>query len=287
MAAFDELRITLPDGYLAYARFWPVENPRAAVLYHHGIQSHAGWYEESARRLQGAGFATLQVDRRGCGRNDRDRGHAESAEQLLADAHAARDELLRRTGLTAYHVVGVSWGGKLAVAACVDRPKGVASLTLVTPGLFPREGASREKKAEIGFAMIYEREKPYPIPLDDPAFFTADPHWQEFIASDVLTLRECTAGFYLASRRMDRMAARLPQAPPLPIHLLLAGEEPIIDNDKTSAYVEKLGWAESRITRYAGARHSLEFEAVRENYFRDLVGFLSASRAMRAPGAGQ
>ncbi len=286
MAAFEELRITLPDGYPAYARFWPVENPRGAVLYHHGIQSHAGWYEASARRLQGAGFATLQVDRRGCGRNDRDRGHAESAEQLIADAHAARDELLRCTGLTGYHVVGVSWGGKLAVAAYVDHPKGVASLTLVTPGLFPLEGASREKKAEIGFAMIYEREKPYPIPLDDPAFFTADPDWREFIASDVLTLRECTAGFFLASRRMDRIAAKLSQAPPLPIHLLLAGEEHIIDNDRTGTFVEQLGWAGTRITRYAGARHSLEFEAVRERYFRDLVAFLNAPTAVRADGAG-
>lgn len=277
MAEFAEFLLTLPDGYPACARFWPVENPRAAVLYHHGIQSHADWYEESARRLQGAGFATLQVDRRGCGRNDRDRGHAESAEQLIADAHAARDELLRRTGLTAYHVVGVSWGGKLAVAACVDHPKGVASLTLVTPGLFPREGASREKKAEIGFAMIYERQKPYPIPLDDPAFFTADPNWQNFIASDALTLRECTAGFYLASRRMDRIAARLPQAPPVPLHLLLAGEEHIIDNDKTSTFVQQLGWAGMRITRYPQARHSLEFEAVREDYFRALIGFLAAA----------
>ena len=51
MSDYDERNITLPDGYSAYARYWPVREPAGAVLYLHGIQSHCGWYEESARRL--------------------------------------------------------------------------------------------------------------------------------------------------------------------------------------------------------------------------------------------
>ncbi len=50
MAEFEELSIALPDRYGAYARHWPVSDPVGAVLYLHGIQSHCGWYEESARR---------------------------------------------------------------------------------------------------------------------------------------------------------------------------------------------------------------------------------------------
>ena len=103
------------------------------------------------------------------------RGHAESAEQLIADSQVARDELLRRSGIQAYHAVGVSWGGKLVVAACVTDPRGLASMTLVTPGLFPKVGVSKEHAAEIGFSMLYEPEKLYDIPLDDPEFFTSDP----------------------------------------------------------------------------------------------------------------
>jgi len=43
MTRFEELTIELPDGYRAYARYWDHPNPRGAVLYHHGIQSHCGW----------------------------------------------------------------------------------------------------------------------------------------------------------------------------------------------------------------------------------------------------
>ena len=41
----EEITIRLPDGYQAYARYWAPADCRGGVLYVHGIQSHAGWYE--------------------------------------------------------------------------------------------------------------------------------------------------------------------------------------------------------------------------------------------------
>lgn len=274
MVGFDEFRLPLPDGYSAYARYWsPTATPRGAVLYHHGIQSHCGWFEGSARAFATAGYAVLQVDRRGCGRNEAGRGHSESAEQLIADANAAQDELLRRTGCAHCHVVGVSWGGKLAVAAYAAGPRATASLTMVTPGLFPRVGVSATDMARIGLAMLYEPLSLHDIPLNDPPLLTSDPQWQEYIAADPLSLRQCTAGFYLASRRMDRVVAKLGQAPPVPIHLILAEDEGIIDNQKTLQFVEGLAWPGNIISQFPG-RHSLEFENDPKLYFDRLVGFV-------------
>ena len=276
MARFEEISLALPDGYVAYGRYWKATKPRGAVLYHHGIQSHCDWYEGSAERLAEAGYVVLQVDRRGSGRNQKDRGHADSAEQVIADAHAARDELARRADSIAHHVIGVSWGGKLAVAAYVVDATGVRSLSLVTPGLFPLVGVSRGEMAKIGFAMLYEQRRLFDIPLDDPEFFTLVPSWQEFIRSDPLTLRQCTAGFYLASRRMDKTVARLPKVAPVPLHLFLAGHERIIDSEKTARFIRDLGWPGCRITRFGGARHSLEFEPDPELYYAAMVEFIAA-----------
>ena len=274
MARYDDLHLVMPDGYSVYGRLWLARQPRGAVLYHHGIQSHCGWYESSAEYLADAGYFVLQVDRRGSGRNKVDRGHAASAEQLIADAHAMRDELVRRVGFGEHHVVGISWGGKLAVAAYVSDPAGVKSLSLVTPGLFPLVGVSKGEMAKIGFAMLYEQRRLFDIPLDDAEFFTTVPRWQEFISTDPLTLRQCTASFYLASRRMDRTAARLSKAPPVPIHLFLAGDERIVDNDKTASFVRELYWPRCRITRHDAARHSLEFEGDPTVFFEDITRFL-------------
>lgn len=274
MVGYEEIQVILPDGYGAYARYWSPPSPRGAVLYHHGIQSHCGWYGASAERLAQAGYAVLQVDRRGCGRNEQDRGHAESADQLIADALAGRDELTRRCGLADHHIVGVSWGGKLAVAVYVTDPARVKSLTLVTPGLFPQVGVSKAQMAKIGFAMLYEPHSLFDIPLNEPERFSSDPRWQEFFKTDALTLRQCTAGFYLASRRMDRIISRLGETDPVPIHLMLAGDERIIDNNKTRAYVTDLAWRDTRITDYPAARHALEFD-VPDQFLADLTSFIN------------
>lgn len=180
--------------------------------------------------------------------------------------------------------MGISWGGKLAVAAYVADPGGVRSLTLVAPGLFPQVGVSKGEMARIGFAMLYEPRKEFRIPLDDPEMFTADPGWQEFIRTDALTLRRCTASFYLASRRMDRVAARLSTLPAIPIHLMLAGDERIIDNDKTRQFVLSLPWRNCRVTTYDRARHSLEYEPDAESYFCDMVQFLGDVSMGSSPG---
>ncbi|MCZ6653770.1 MAG: alpha/beta fold hydrolase, partial [Planctomycetota bacterium] len=150
MLEYQKLSTALPDGYSAYARYWPVREPAGAVLYLHGIQSHCGWYEESARRLQQAGLAVLQPDRRGSGRNQADRGHAESQEQLIDDGLACGRQLLELTGLKQYHLIGISWGGKLACAMAVAEPGLVRSLSLVCPGLFPRVDVSGAEKFKIG-----------------------------------------------------------------------------------------------------------------------------------------
>lgn len=270
---YEEITVALDGGYQAYARYYPADDPCGAVLYHHGIQSHCGWYERSAEALRAAGYHVLQLDRRGSGKNHEQRGHAESADQLLADSRLARDELLRRSGFDAYHLVGVSWGGKWVVAAHVDDDAGVKSLTLVTPGLFPLVGVSSQEKAKIGFAMLYEQNKLFDIPLNDADLFTKVDKWKRFFESDEDTLRQCSAAFYLASRRMDKTCAKLAKARPVPVHLLVAGEERIVDNAQTIEFIEGLGWKGTRVTRYAAARHSLEFD-VPEAYFRDLVQFL-------------
>ncbi len=282
VSGYDEITVTLPDGYAAYARFWLPRDAKGAVLYHHGIQSHCGWYERSAARLAEAGYAVLQIDRRGSGRNSQDRGHAASAEQLIDDSAAAGDELRKRTGLAAYHSVGVSWGGKLVVAAHVRRPTDALSLTLVTPGMFPIIGVSKQTMAKIGFAMIYEPKRHFEIPLNDPELFTTVPHWQEFFRRDELTLRECTAAFYLASRRMDRIVSDLPNVRSIPVHLFVAGSERIIDNDRTVRFVEGLSCGGKRITTYPAARHSLEFD-VAEAYFDAMVAFIDSVN-MVSPG---
>ncbi len=272
---FQERTIQLPDGYQAHARLFVADPCRGSVLYFHGIQSHCGWYEGSARRLQQAGYTVLQPDRRGSGKNQVNRGHADSSEQLIDDAIACADLLTRETGRRTHHLVGVSWGGKLVAAVHVTQPDLAESLTMVTPGLFPLVGVSKAEMFKIGLSMVGAPHRLYDIPLNDPTLFTADPEMIRFLVDDELQIHQATAGFFLASRRMDKVVAKLNTARQVPLHLMLAADEHIIDNDKSAEFVRNLGWTTTLITTYQNSRHTLEFEPDKEAFLNDLVKWVS------------
>lgn len=245
----------------------------------HGIQSHAGWYTESATRMQRAGFTVLVPDRRGSGRNSIDRGHADSVQQLIDDGLASLDVLLEESGQSKAHLAGISWGGKLVAAMHVTRPATTASLCLITPGLFPLVGVSKGDMFRIGMSMVSAPHKLYDIPLNDPTMFTSVSKWLKFLESDPLQIHQATAGFYLASRRMDKVVAKLKNAAPVPLQLMLAKDERIIDNQKTADFVEKLSWPATKTTVYENSRHTLEFDPDHEQYFTDLVDWLELARS--------
>jgi alpha-beta hydrolase superfamily lysophospholipase len=268
--------IALPDGYAAAARWWRPADPHGAVLYFHGIQSHGGWYEQSAGLLAAQGFTVLMPDRRGSGLNRVQRGHADSAPQLLADAKAALQTLLRETGGASVHVVGVSWGGKLGVALADAAGDKVRSLSLVAPGLFPKVDLTRTDKFRVALAMLAERERMFDIPLNAPRLFTANPERIAFLDGDRLKLTQVSASFLLASRRLDRVVRQFSKSSWRgPIHLLLAGRDRIIDNEPTRRWFRSLPSPDRRITEYPDAEHTIEFESAPAAFLHDLAAWLA------------
>ena len=272
MTCCELIRIRYSDHYEATARLWMPANPRGTLLYIHGIQSHGLWFENSAARLAEAGFAVMLPDRRGSGRNEADRGHAPSAKRLLRDLTECMDDLHVRTGFDTCHVVGVSWGGKLAMALQRHVPPRVASLALIAPGLFPVVDIPLLQKVRAGLSAVTTGKARFDIPLNDPQLFTQNPERQAFIQNDDLKLTRVTAGLLVASRLLDRFVRGAGRdRTGCPLRVYLAQQDRIIDNDKTRAFVRPLSWPGREIVEYPEAHHTLEFEPDPEPFFNDLT----------------
>ena len=56
----------------------------------------------------------------------------------------------------------------------------------------------------------------------------------------------------------------------MPVLLLLAGKDEVIDNGRVRAYVEKLPAASKEIIEYPEAHHTLEFEGMDHPWLGDL-----------------
>ncbi len=260
------------DGYEASVRWWLPAQPRGAILYFHGIESHGGWYEGSGSMLAELGWAILMPDRRGSGRNERERGHAESHHRLLSDGAELINAITARCGIARVHLVGVSWGGKFACALAATEAQRVASLSLVAPGLFPVIDVPAGEKLRIAWELLADPRRAHPLPIHHTSMFTNNPLKRDFVERDPLRLCEATAAFLLASRRLDRVARSLGgSAWRGGVHALLAGQDRIIDNARTREFVRGLVGSATRITEYAGAAHTLEFEPDPQPFWHDLA----------------
>lgn len=266
---------TASDGYVAfYRRYLPESPPRGHVVCLHGIQSHGGWYEYSSQRLCRAGYAVWYMDRRGSGANLAERGDAPTVRRLLRDVAEFVTGVVPTDAATPVFLCACSWGGKLATAFCRAYANSVDGLILISPGFFPRVGLPFGQRFRIALDRLIAPRRRYPIPLNDPALFTATPRWREYIGSDPLALHEATARFLFNSTVLDIYLAGAPRWIRVPTLLLLASEDRIIDPLRTRRYVERFASRDKTIIEYEGAHHTLEFEPDPDRFINDMIAWL-------------
>ena len=266
----------LSDGYRGSFYCWEAQNQSGdCLLYLHGIESHAGWFIQSAEMVNARGWPVVFAERRGSGRSQQDRGHASGYKRLLADVFYAAGYCRDRWPNRRVHLAGVSWGGKLALAAALKRPELFASLTMITPGLFPRVDLSGRQKLAVLFEHLFKPKVKMPVPLADARLFTDNPEQIAFIEQDELRLHEVTASFFWASYKLDKLIERRGCRLTLPAHLLLAGADRIIDSDKTRAWFENCSAPEKKLSEFADSAHTLELAEDNSEFLRAFTDWLT------------
>jgi alpha-beta hydrolase superfamily lysophospholipase len=197
-------------------------------------------------------------------------------------------------------LMGISWGGRLAAAVEKFHPGLCDAIALLCPGLFStydRQVTWWKTIKVMLTRQLWPRRK-YPIPLSDPWLFTDSPRWRQFIADDPLMLREGTARMAYSNgcmtstlcafapgcrsplyfvhlfRQLYKFRRIRPPVIRVPVLLLLAENDRIIDNDLTRHYLERICQNRLEVIEYPGANHTLEFEPDPELHLHDLLGWL-------------
>jgi acylglycerol lipase len=132
--------LTTDDGVRLHLLHWPSERspPWAAVIFLHGIASHAGWFGETAADLSNLGVAVYAPDRRGSGRSSGPRGHLTRYERALDDVEQILQQVSTEHPATPVFLAASSWAAKLAVVYAARRPALLPGLLLLGPGLLPK-----------------------------------------------------------------------------------------------------------------------------------------------------
>lgn len=246
-------------GFIAYRRSGlPAE---VALVYLHGIESHAGWFDMAARKLKDRGYDVFCLDRRGSGINRENRGfvsgHADSYQRLIEDVYHFVQPL--KEHYNNIYVVGLSWGGKLGLGYALTYPQELNGLVLITPGLRALVDADllTKARAAIGSGLRPETQLPLPIEAE---MFTTTPRYLKYIKEDPLRLKTASARFLVQSHRLERFIDRHMPQNELPILLFLAGQDRIIDNKGVLKLLRR-GQQELEVVEYEDQTHSIQFDA--------------------------
>jgi 2-dehydropantoate 2-reductase len=237
-----------------FSRAWECAS-REVVLCLHGVESNAEWFGELAEKLSRK-MDLFAFDRPGWGRSEGERGHLASYADLVRLLDQTATKLRER--YEKVHLAGLSWGGLLALYVCLRRAPLFDSLTLIAPGVVPKIDLPLSGKLSAATGIVTgNRLKKIPLAIQ-PHHFTARLDKLDFIRNDPHRTREVSASFCLETLKMRRFVAekigtrRLP-----PMLLLLAGNDAIVDNEKTVAL---LAPGKPEVVNFSGAEHSLVFE---------------------------
>lgn len=245
-------RVQARDGYPLDVRVWRPRSPVATLVMLHGVVSHAGWLDPVAARLAEAGIQVVCPDRRGSGRNRRQRGDAASGDVLLDDLDLVVGRFADPE--VPLHLCGFCWGAAYALRYLgVERPA-VRSLVLLAPGLYPA--------AELTGQPLVTGDSPEAtvdplIPLDA---FTSSPALQDFILPDPLRLRRVSPRFNSIVVDFGRFITLRLARLRTPTLCVLAADDRITDNDATRVGFGVVRATPRELVTVAG-QHGVQFDS--------------------------
>lgn len=256
-------------------RSWEADTPRAAVIVIHGLFEHSRRYEEFAGYMSSHGFSTFVPDLRGHGASEGRRGHARSFDILLQDLDRFRREVqgLVPVDLPLF-LFGHSLGGLIGLRYLEEYDVGLRGAIMTSPWLGT---AMPIPRWQVLAAAVLNRILPaFPFPFKiDPDLLThdqersadyrQDPQIHSTITPRLFT--ETSSGIELALRRGDRIR--------VPVLFILAGDDRIVDTDRSLAFARSLPSDDIEIEVLDGQYHEVLQEPGRVAIMAKVRGWMA------------
>ena len=256
-------------------RVFGKEGKKTPVIMAHGLQSHSGWFAQSAAFIAGLGHPVYSMDRRGSGLSQSKRGDLKDFKEMIADINTVRNFVTARHQKDKMYVLGHCFGAIPATAYAGKYPGSLKGLILTTPAIYTKTSIPFRYKLKIVFSRSGRRNFMVPSPLET-SWFTELDEYEEFIKSDDLSLKEATGDFYYQIHKARKYIYKHSDRFTMPIFLGIAGEDPICDNERNIKFFNNLPSQDKDVVAYEDARHILEFSSEKESYFEDLAKWLTA-----------
>lgn len=267
--------LTGPDEFAIPVRIFREEGTLPPVLMIHGLQSHSGWFVQSAAMLAARGHPVYAFDRSGSGLSRAPRGDSKDFMAWAREIDAVAQEAMMRHGAAQIYLIGHCFGAITAAVYASGHPDRTGALILTSPAIYTHATLTWRQILKILLWPAGNMDFAIPAPLKTEWFSELD-EYKRFIAADPLALRYATGDFYWQILKARRYLKANTEKLTMPVFVALTGADPITDVEKNSAWCESLPSPRKALIRYGNARHILEFSPERDRFFTDLGRWLAS-----------
>lgn len=220
---------------------WRPQKPQGAILYFHGLQSHAGWLWSVGNAFANLGIAFYALDREGCGISSGPRHTFPELARLHEDASAAIEHIrLEVPEDLPLSLFGHCLGGSVLAAMVSSSYKELPYDNLVICSAWLGKMHDQLSEQDRAAIELDDRQTLWDVGLD-AADFTSDQHLAEFIRNDALAtthLQYRERKKLLALEKVYLSAdARPVDAPSL---FICANRDPMVDVAATATHFQRL-----------------------------------------------
>lgn len=257
------------DGTKIFYRFYPVPGARHTVILIHGYGEHSGRYEKFSAKMQGLCAQFAVMDLRGMGRSEGARGDVGSFDDYLRDMTAFVRHLQVKVSIPQKFILfGQSMGGLVATCWAMKNQESVKLLVLSAPFLGLRfSKVIGPLNAFLSFLMphfIYRNPVRSRTLSHDPAEVAIH-------RKDPLILRHISARLIKEiSQRMEVLRKQPILSGSFPVHMLVPGEERIVDAKASRRFFDRLVSPRKERTFFEGFFHEIFNEREQQKAFNVL-----------------
>jgi alpha-beta hydrolase superfamily lysophospholipase len=229
-------------------------DPGRTLVIVHGASEHGGRYEHVAQEFVARDWNVIAGDLRGHGRSGGTRTHVGDFRHYVADVETLLDRLEldpRRTAL-----LGHSMGGLIGIRLAQHIPERVACLVAMSPLLGVNVPIPRTTLAVGKILSLVAPQWRFRSRVD-PRHTTRNPAALEQRLADPLIHRSVTAGWFFQMRRALRSAWRDAHKLTLPLLVMQAGQDYIVDPDVVEPWLRTSGSSDATYRCLPDCLHEL------------------------------
>jgi len=257
------------DGTTIFYRFYPAPGARHTVIMLHGYGEHSGRYEKFPEKMGRLSAQFAVMDFRGMGKSGGTRGDIGSFDDYLRDVTAFVEHLRKKHSIPQkFILLGHSLGGLVAILWAMKNPEPVKLLILSAP--FLGLGFSRIMRPVNRLVLLFAPRFVYRNPIRVRSL-SHNPVEIEIHRKDPMILRHISARLVGEIVRYTETLRKQPiLSVPFPVHMLVPGEERIVDPKASRRFFDRLVCPRKERTFFEGFFHEIFNERDQQKTFNVL-----------------